>query len=200
MTLLTVPDYDAMMMLGCECIVPQQVTRSIWSNRRKIVGTPGAEIWRFKLALEPMATELDERPWRAFYFGLKGQANSFNWLLGEQRHLGPRPTVDTGAGAGYTLPLTGMATSTRILSAGQFLTVPLPSGHKRLAMLTADLITDSSGDAVAALNVALNETPTAGVTVETGAPYCPVALSESAMRVSWDNAVAGFAFDVEEAL
>lgn len=200
MTLLTIPDADALILLGYSCDLPQQVTRSEWTNRRKVVGAPGAEVWRFKLAIEPLATELEEQPWRAFWFGLRGQANTFNLPMPKQRHVGPRPTVDSGASDGYSLPLTGMAVSTRILRAGQFLTVPLPSGHKRLAMLASDLVTDSSGESVAALTVALNEVPTGGATVETGSPYCPVALSQSSASISYDNAVGGFAFDVEEAL
>lgn len=200
MTVLTLPDSDALILLDSECTVPQQVTRSIWTNRRKVVGEPGAEVWRFKLAIEPLATELEERPWRAFLFGLRGQANTFNLPMGMQRHIGPRPTVDSGASDGYSLPLTGMTASTRILAAGQWMTVPLPSGHNRLVMLAADLETDSSGEAVAQLTVALNETPTGGATVETGEPYCPVALSQSSASLSYTDAVAGIAFDVEEAL
>lgn len=200
MTTLTVPDYDALILVDQTLDIPQQGTRSEWTSRSKVIGTAGTELWRFKLALEPIATELEERPWRAFWFGLMGRINNFNLLMPQQRHIGPRPTVDSGASNGYSLPLTGMQASARILSAGQYLTVPLPSGHKRLAMLVADLVTDSSGEAVASLNVALNETPTGGVTVETGDPYCPVSLSQSATGFSYDNAVAGFAFDVEESL
>jgi len=200
MTLLTIPDPDALIILGFDIDAPQQVTRSAFTSRRKVVGSPGAEVWRFKLAIEPLATEWDEQPWRAFWFGLRGQANTFHLPMPCQRHLGPRPTVDSGATNGYELPLTGMWASTRILRAGQYLTVPLPSGHARLAMLTADLVTDSSGEAVASLNVALNEVPAGGTTVETGDPYCPVALSQSRVGMSYDNGVGGFTFEVEEAL
>lgn len=179
---------------------PSQVNRSTWTGRRKVVGLSGAETWQGKVSLSGIATEEEERQWRAFLFNLAGPENHFRWPLPCNSHIGPRPQVDTGATDGYTLPLTGGQPNARILRAGQFMTVPLPSGHSRTVCLTADLRFDASGDALAQFRPALNEAPTAGVTVETTDPFIPMAPTAPVIGLSLDNGVSGTSFDVEEAM
>lgn len=197
---ILVPDYDGLTIDNLDPRVPAQVNRSGWTGRRKVVGLPGAETWMVSLTIDPLSTEVEERPWRAFLFSLRGQENWFKLPVACQRHIGPMPVVGAGATDGYNLPLAGMHPSTRILSAGQWLTVPLPSGHARLVNLLADLITDASGNATAVCNFALNEAPTAGVTVESARPYCPVASATPGIGLSWSGGVGGKTFDVEEAM
>lgn len=199
MTLITVPSYDDIDLSGPRLNSPAQVNRSIWTGGRKVIGMPGAESWTGQVTIGPFATEEEERPWRAFLFALEGPSNSFRWYLPCNRHIGGRPTVDTGAGNAYTLPLTGMAASTTILRAGQWMTVPLPSGKYRAVCLTADLITDSSGEATASFKPALSETPTLGATVETGAPFIDFAPTATIMGLDQQDGVSGVSFDVEEA-
>lgn len=197
---ILVPDYDGLTIDSLDPRVPAQVNRSGWTGRRKVVGLPGAETWMASLTIEPLTTEVEERPWRAFLFALRGQENWFKLRVACQRHIGPMPVVGSGATAGYSLPLVGMQPSTRILQAGQWLTVPLPSGHARLVNLLADLVTDGSGAATAICNFALNEVPAAGATVETANPSTPVASAEAGIGLSWSGGVGGRSFDVEEAL
>lgn len=194
-----VPDYDELQILVLDFDEPAQVNRSAWTGGRKVIGLPGASLWSGQVAVENIATELEERQWRAFLARLKGVQNWFKALLPCQTHIGPKPTVDTGATNGYTLPLTGMTPSTLILYAGQHMTVPLPSGHKRAVRLTADLITNATGKAVAAFGPALNEVPTLGATVETANPYVPVSSTETRLSIPQNQGISGFAFDVEEA-
>jgi len=200
MSEILVPDYDGLTLDSLDPRVPAQVNRSGWTGRRKVVGLPGAEMWMASVTIEQLATEVAERPWRAFLFALRGQENWFKLRVGCQRHIGPMPTVGEGATDGYSLPLVGMQPSTRILSAGQWLTVPLPSGHARLVNLLADLVTDSSGEATAVCNFALNEAPEEGATVESVNPYCPVSSTDPGIGLSWSNGVGGRSFDVEEAM
>ena len=200
MALLTVPDTEALILTNLALDVPDQMNRSVWTRHRKIVGLPGAEMWFPSFVLEPMATEDEERPWRAFLFSLRGRQNIFHYPLPKQRHVGGKPLVNAASGSGYTLPLDGMQPSTRILSAGHYMTVPLPSGHQRLVMLAADLITNASGEATAQLNIELGEIPADNVTVETAEPFIPVCNSEARVSISWDNAVSGAGFSLEEAL
>lgn len=195
---ITVPDYDELQVIELDYDEPAQINRSVWTGARKSIGLPGGGIWTGQVAVENIATEAEERRWRAFLAGLKGVQNWFKVYLPCQSHIGPAPTVDTGAGNGYTLPLTGMAASTRILQAGQHMTVPLPSGHKRAVRLTADLVTDASGEAVAEFAPALNEVPTLGATVETANPYVPVTSSSPRNPMPQSNGISGFAMDVEE--
>jgi len=200
MAVLEIPDRDALIILSIDAVVPDQLNRSIWSSRSQVVGLPGAEYWTAKAAIEPMATEDDERPWRAFIFGLRGRQNVFHLPIACQRHVGAMPLVNAASDAGYTLPLDGMEPSTRILRSGSFITVPLPSGHARTAMLTADLITNGSGEATAQLNFALGEVPANNVIVETAYPYIPVRSASGNSSMIWDNAVSATSFELVEAL
>lgn len=200
MSEVTVPLPDELQLEQLDLSSPAQVNRSSWTGRRKVIGLAGAETWNGRVAIAFIATEADERQWRAFLFALKGPANWFRWPLPRNHHIGPRPTVATGAGDGYTLPLTGMQPNARILLAGQFITVPLPSGHSRAVCLTADLVADGSGGATAQFQPALNEVPTTGATVETVAPFIPVAPVEPFMGLSTSQGVSGTGFAVEEAI
>jgi hypothetical protein len=200
MALLEIPDTEALILNSLTLDVPDQQNRSIWTRRRKIVGLPGAEMWMASFSIEPLATENDERPWRAFLFSLRGRQNIFHYPLPKQRHVGGKPLVNAASASGYELPLDGMQTSTRILSAGHYMTVPLPSGHQRLVMLAADLITNASGQATAQLNIELGEIPANNATVETAEPFIPVCNADQRVSISWDNAVGGAGFDLEEAL
>ena len=200
MALISIPDPEALILLALDDAIPDQLNRSPWTSRSQVVGLPGAEMWFIRAAIEPIATELEERPWRAFAFALKGRQNIFHYPIARQKHIGGKPLVDTGATDGYTLPLKGMAASTRILSAGQYLTVPLPSGHHRLVALTADLFTDAAGKGVAQLNFELGEVPALDTVVESANPFVPVRNSQSRGGFTYENAVSGRAFDLEEAL
>jgi hypothetical protein len=200
MTVLSIPDPDALILLGVRDYVPDQMNRSAWTSRGQVVGLPGAEMWFIRAAIEGIATEDEECPWRAFVFGLKGRQNTFHFPIACQRHVGGKPLVDTGATDGYTLPLKGMQPSTLILRAGKYMTVPLPSGHHRLVNLSADLVTDAAGKGVATFNFALDEVPALNAIVETANPFVPVRRSEQGEGFSYDNAVSGSAFMLEEAL
>jgi hypothetical protein len=199
MSEIIVPDYDGLLLDGLDLHTPAQVNRSQWTGTRKVVGMPGVELFRGKATIDILATEEEERPWRAFLFGLRGPVNWFRWPLPRNSHIGPKPVVDAGATDGYTLPLTGMQPNARILRAGQWMTVPLPSGHYRAVCLTADLRADASGDATAAFVPELGEVPDAGETVETVEPFIPMRLSADRQGFAMSDGISGSAFDVEEA-
>jgi hypothetical protein len=200
MTEITIPNKDDLLLTSRRLRTPAQVNRSVWTGRRKVVGLAGSEVWTGQAIIDVLATEEQERPWRAFLMALRGPVNWFRWTLPCNTHIGPKPTVASGAGDGYTLPLTGGAANARILRAGQFMTVPLPSGHARAVCLTADLRFDASGNATAQFEPALNETPTLGVTVETTDPYIPMSLVDDEQGFDEVDGVSGASFAVEEAL
>lgn len=193
---ITVPDKSLIVDKVWELDSPAQVNRSGWTGRGKTVGLPGAELWSFSARVRFRSTIADQRPWRAFFTSLKGLQNTFKFHLECQRHIGPAPQVDTGAGDGYTLPLKGMSASTILLVAGQCMTVPLPSGHMRLVCLADDLITDAAGKAVANFTPALGEVPALNAVVETANPYSPVMLTTR----KFSSGGGSFAFDAVEAL
>jgi hypothetical protein len=200
MTLITLPagfEFDAE---EWTFDVPGQLNRSIFTSRRKFIGLAGAETWACKLTVEAITTEIDERLWRAFLVKLKGQENPFNVKAACQSPPAGTPVVGTGSTNGYTLPITGMAHSATILTEGQFLTVPLPSGHKRLVCLTADLVSNGSGNGTATFGPALTEVPTSTTPVEMTNPYCPMNLKARSNGWNRVNGIAQFMLDAEEAL
>lgn len=200
MALIPVPNPDKLITVAIDVLVPDQMNRSQWTSRSQVVGLPGAESWAIASEIEPIATEKEERAWRAFIFNMRGRQNHFHYPLCYQSHIGPRPVVRTGASNGYSLPLGGMSPSTMILEAGQYLTVPLPSGHFRTVMLTADLVANDSGQGTAQLNVALGETPIVNQTVETANPFIPVRNVDPRVSLSYGGGVSSAQLSLEETL
>jgi hypothetical protein len=178
--------------------VPAQVNTSAWTGTRKVIGLPGREKWTGKVTIGPLVTEEAERPWRAFLRGLKGVENWFRFHLPCNNHVGAKPVVAPGQSPGNSLALTGMSPSTTIARIGQFMTVPLPSGHQRAVELQADLITNASGNATAHFEPAIMEGPTAGVTVETKVPFIPVASVDRKLGLAGADGVTATSFEVEE--
>lgn len=199
MSEIAVPSADGITLDQLTLTAPAQLNRSGWTGKRKVVGLPGIELWRGKATIDLLTTENEEQPWRGFLFALRGQANWFKYILPCNTHAGSRPVVGSSPGNGYTMPLSGMAVSQTILSAGQFMTVPLPSGYNRPVCLTAPLVSDGSGNGTATFEPALGETPTVGATVETIDPYVRMAASGSTQGFSLSEGVSGSSFDVEEA-
>lgn len=193
---ITVPDQSLFVDKQWSLDIPAQQNRSGWTGRSKVVGLPGAETWRVTGRVRFRPTERMQRPWRAFFLALRGIQNTFRIRAACQTHIGPPPVVDAGAGDAYTLPLKGMAVSTTILEAGQWMTVPLPSGYARLVCLTADLITDASGEATAQFEPALGEAPAEDAVVETAEPYTLVRQANPS--AAWQG--GDFRFEAVEAL
>lgn len=200
MAKIYVPDDRKLIVGKVGLYAPAQTNRSIWTGRSQTVGLPGAEIWSFNATIETLTTEAEERPWRGFLFRLGGGKNSFDLRLCKQCHIGPKPVIGAAATAGYEVPLTGMTPNLSILEAGQYITVPLPSGHHRLAMLTDALRSDASGNALAKINVGLGEIPFLGAAVETSEPYCPVKAFDPNPELTYEGSTSTASLELMEAL
>lgn len=200
MSEITVPLPSGLSLDRLDLSSPAQVNRSTWSGRRKVIGLAGVETWQGSVSISSIATEQDERQWRAFLFALKGPQNWFRYLLPCAQHVGAKPRVGASAGNAYTLPLTGMQANTPILLAGQFMTVPLPSGHSRAVCLTANLTSNGSGNATATFEPALNEIPALNALVETLDPFIPMAPTTPLVGLSTSQGVSGTSLDVEESM
>lgn len=198
---ITLPNANDFTMLGTpRLLVPSQANRSAWTGRRKVIGLAGTELWQAKALIGPFSTEADERAWRAFLWQLDGPANWFRAPLPCNSHSGSKPLVNAASSNGYTLTLDGMTHSTTLLVAGQFMTVPLPSGKYRAVCLTSDLVTNGSGQATAAFRPALTEIPTDNAEVETLAPFIPMSLVGNTSGISGDGGTSSETLDLEEAL
>lgn len=200
MTEIIVPDPEGLILLSLDCDSPAQANEPTFGGRTQIVGLPGPERWFASIELDAIVTENDEIPWRRFVFGLRGIVNWFRLPVACQPHIGPMPVVGASPGSGYSLPLSGMQRDTTILSAGQYLTVPLPSGHFRLVSLASDIITDESGNATALLDQQLTETPTVGAQVESLFPFAAMRSENRRIGLAFDNSITGGRYSLVEAL
>lgn len=181
-----------------------QVNRSGWTGRAKVVGLPGAAYWTVEGEAVATLGEASFRQWRGWLMSLRGPLNSFAVRATENQQ-----TTATGAyhkpggpfTAGTSLPLTALPASTTVLRTGDMMTVTLPSGHRRLVSLTADLVSDSGGNATAKFAPELGEVPVTGVGVELQWPYALMRMT--ADPPGWDvdtGQLYGFALSAEEAL
>jgi len=197
MSEVIVPSPDDLLLNELRLYTPSQLNRSAWTGTRKVVGLPGAEVWRGSASIDVITTEFEERQWRAFLFGLRGPINWFRWVLPCNKHPGARPIVAPGATA-YSLPMTGMEPNTLILSAGQFMTIPLSSGNVRAVVLMADLFADVAGGATAVFEPAMTVAPPPNAIVETLDPFIPMSLVDPEQGFSRSNGVSSASFEVEE--
>lgn len=198
MSEVTVPNYgDIYLTAAPTPDYPAQVNRSAWTGKSKVVGLPGAEKWMARFAFYGLESELDERPWRAFFAKLKGVENWFRLRVACQTPRGSNPLVAAGAGTGYTLPVKGMLPFAIHLEAGQYMTVLLPSGHYRCVCLTEHLIADAAGNATAQFSPALNEAPAVDVVIETGRPFIPVRFKE-VPAIGYSGSIGTGDYEVEE--
>lgn len=177
-----------------------QVNRSAWTGRRRVSGMPGVQKWYASATVPGIATEEDERPWRVFKIAMRGPVNWARLKVACSQRTGANPTVRAGADPFTTLPLEGLPANVTALKAGQYMTVPLPSGRHRLVMLMADLVTNGSGQATATFVPELTGTPAEGAIVETIDPYMAVAFMDSRQGWKVSNGVTDMPLVFEEAL
>lgn len=177
-----------------------QVNRSAWTGRRRVSGMPGVQKWYASATVPGIATEEDERPWRVFKIAMRGPVNWARLKVACSQRTGANPTVRAGANPFTTLPLQGLPANATVLKAGQYITVPLPSGRHRLAMLMADLLTNGSGQGTATFLPELTETPAIGTTVETIDPYMAVAFVDARQGWKLSDGITDMPLVFEEAL
>lgn len=178
---------------------PAQRNQSVWTRRARKTGLPGAELWQAAVSIPETSTEVEEREWRSFLFGLGGVLNWFKLPLPCQTHIGPEPKIAAGGVlGGYQQPLKGMEPNTTILYVGQFLTISLPVGRPRTVMLTQDLRTNGAGEAVATFRPSLGQIPVTDTTVETSNPFIPVCCVTDVVGISWGQGVGGASLDLIE--
>lgn len=182
--------------------VPMQRNVSGWTGTSKGVGLPGSTSWFATVRPHDVGDLDDKRALRLFLGQMKGQAN---WTrvpapVPQQTAASNPVTRSAGRTAGFTVPLEGLPASATVLKAGDFITVPLPSGHFRMAMLTADLNSNGAGQGTATFDRELREVPAAAAPVEIREPFSAMRLSRS--RNGWTDAyaVASYSFELEENL
>ncbi len=104
------------------------------------------------------------------YFN-NGLTAGFASVTNPRASLMPERALVVAGSSGRSLNLRGLVPSVRALSAGQFLTVVLPSGDEQLCRVTADVNASITGTATASLATPLREVPAADAPVELARPW-----------------------------
>lgn len=186
MALVTWPasiEYDA-------SFVPErqvQVNRSAYTHVRQALNL-GKDGWRVRGEIVPVSTENEVRALRAFLAQIQGEQNTFRLIANGPQHSGSNPTAATGSAGAMTMTVSGAAT----LLAGHYVTIPLTTGAKQLALLTADRSSNTL-----TLDRPLRAAVAAS-TVETIYPYAELALLSQPQPEDRDGTVS-WAFEAEEA-
>lgn len=195
MALIALPSFAKFPRIQWTPKFRNQVNRSAWSGKRKVMGMPGGEL--FGVSCEPRVafTETEERAWRSFVTKLRGQENTFQLQAACSQFVAgaANPTVLSGGAAGAsTATLSGIPTGG--LKEGMFLTFNLTGGLKQLVVVSADTL---AGSQLVTFQPALRKAATG--TVEAKNPYAEVALLKD--DSGWSRSEGGFTvgFEAEEA-
>ena len=141
----TFPSTPAPLSIEVQSVEPTLV--SVANNLRRQVRSRGGQRWLFKVIFPPLS-RADLASIYAFSVSQKGQYETFNWVpttIGTTRGSSSEsPVVDGALAAGVTsASVDGLTASTsNILRSGDFIKF---SG--KVYMVTADMISDGSGDA-----------------------------------------------------
>ena len=180
MTIIAMPD-DAFRDAAWTLVQPAQVNVSEFTGRRQVMTLPGAARWTVQANHVPIIGAAAFKPWRSFLTKLRGQANTFRMLAGEEdQRSGSNPTASAAAAGATSLTLNGLPISSTELEEGDSLTVRLAAGGEQLVTLSADLVTNGSGVGVASFQPLLRDAVTAGAEIETVRPWCLMALDDAA--------------------
>ncbi len=184
-----------------------QVNRSGWTGKRKVVRLPTSKGWRVSVSVMAISREVDAWPWKAFFAASEGEANTFLMPYCRGQYVvpgtGAAVTVeavqpaDVGVQGAGSVKVGGLNVNGGLF-AGQALDVLLPSGDRQLFILTSALVGDAQGKAIATFGGGLRETPAAGAAVELRDPVCVMALVGNNTPIPSDEGVYNFAFDAEE--
>ena len=143
----------------------------------------GGSRWNATYSL-PAMNRLRAANWLAFFMLLEGSANTFNAFDPDKKT--PRgvatgtPLVNTASQTGSSLITDGWTASKTVLKAGDMFSV-----NSELKMVTADCLSDGSGNATISFKPALRSSPADNAPITTTQPTCTMILSDD-MQAAWD--------------
>jgi hypothetical protein len=170
---------------------PQQINRSRFTGRRKVVGVPGTEKWLCQIAVEPLNTERKARAWRGFVAALRGAENFFRFpVLPSRQTLVDNPTVVAPVAGNRAVALS----SSNGIVPGMHMTIIQIDGYQRMVVVVGVV-----GDQVH-FEPFLYLDPLVTSTVEIQFPWAVMSLTSG--DNGWDdtNGLVGMMLDMEEAI
>lgn len=186
MTTITFPSTPKPQTMSWRLIQPSQNNVSGWTGRRQVISS-GRGWWECDITMPPIVGESNMRAWLAFMALAQGSANDFQirvlpseqtsgWpspspelyidFLGGAYYVGDEPSVQGAGQTGRSLQTSGWPPSTTVLYAGQYITI-----NNQLLQLTANIATNSAGEATVQFAPPIRVSPGDGDLIEFRNPY-----------------------------
>lgn len=167
MATITFPSTPAPSGMTWRLIQPAQNNISGWTGARQVLAS-GRGWWECSVSLPPMVGEASVAPWRSFFAKLQGAANDFRLPVNEiaQSSSTATPLVNGGSQTGRSIVTDGWPLSTTVLSAGMYVTI-----NNQLLQLTADVVSNGSGQATISVAPAVRTSPADNAPIEFKNPY-----------------------------
>lgn len=177
---------------------PTQINVSEWTGRRQALSS-GRGWWECTYQLPPVVTTASFNPWRAFLALARGGANEFqvpvdptaqepdtegasgatldlNFAIREYFVTNGSVSnayINAGGQTGRSLTTSGWPENDTVLSAGEFVTI-----NDQLLQLTADVVSDNSGNATITFEPPIRTSPANNDPIEYRNPYALMYLAE----------------------
>lgn len=186
MTTITLPSTPKFQSATWKLVQPAQNNISQWTGARQVMAS-NRGWWECQITLPPIVGESNARAWLSFIGQTQGtvadfqvsvtpsaQTNNMPTLLPEllldftsgAYVVGFDPAVNGANQTGRTLVTDGWYPSTTVLYAGQYITV-----NNQLLQLTADVTSNTSGQATISFAPALRASPADNALIEYLNPY-----------------------------
>lgn len=167
MTTITFPSSPKPSTMSWRLVQPAQQNISQWTGARQVLAS-GRGWWECSLTLPPIVGESAVNSWRAFTALARGAANDFRVPVNEiaQSSAVATPLVNGAGQTGRSLNTDGWPVSITVLYAGQFVTI-----GNQLLQLTADVVSNGSGQATISFEPAIRVSPADNAIIEYKNPY-----------------------------
>ncbi len=189
--LVPLPDLPGLFEgIDWELDIPQQVSRSAFTKRTKVIGMPGAEGWLASARVLPAASQAETRAWRTFIVSCRRSENTFHLPAAKPWPVpAAEPTVTAAVAGNRAVAVS----NTDELAKGMYATVEQASGYYRLVVIVA---LDGSN---VHFEPYLTDPPKIGATFRIAAPFCSMRLSGTSLKLPNRARPTGFTFEAEEA-
>lgn len=168
MATITFPSTPKAQSMAWRLVMPSQTNISQWTGERQTVSS-NRGWWECDFSLPPLAGSTRVNPWRSFIAKARGQANDFQVPIDPTAQSALSNTVSSNGTnqTGRSIATDGWPNSTTVLLAGQFVTI-----NNQLLQLTADVTSNSSGQATLSVEPPVRVAVADNTVVEYKNPYC----------------------------
>ena len=179
---------------------PDYSVKSRWTGKTQVVDIGATDGFRAQVEIIPGTTE-HLLKWRAFFAALRGRTNTF-YLRPGATTTALAGAVNGGAQTGYTVNVDGLAVSSTVKLAGELVHIATSATDHRMFTLTANLVTNGSGQAAMAIEPNIVTAYADNAVVQVGTPQCHMRLATPVTGWGEDPGDVNrpFAFECEEVI